>query len=134
MPVQPAVSAAEVASSITWRGVRLVRVISRIDCWAKIGAMPAPAWRMATTSPAVARPRRSPKPKVGARPRGRGAVGAAGVGWGIFSPQSEASGDHTERGERCEAAREAMHEAHGNRFASDGNPHPNPPPEYQGSE
>ena len=57
------------ASSITWPGVRPVRAISRIDCCGKIGSIPAPARRIASTCPGVARPIRSPKPKLGLRPR-----------------------------------------------------------------
>jgi len=52
-------------------GVRLVRVISRIDCCAKIMAMPLTA-RAARTCPGVASPSRSPQPADVARPSGRG--------------------------------------------------------------
>src|SRR3954454_7254526 len=53
---------------MTCLGVRLVRDISRIDCCAKIGRIaPRPARRRASTCPGVARPRRSPKPKLAAR-------------------------------------------------------------------
>ncbi len=51
------------------RGERPVRAISRIDCCGKIGAIPAPARRIASTWPGVASPIRSPKPKLGSRPR-----------------------------------------------------------------
>jgi hypothetical protein len=63
---------AEYAATLTCRGVRFVRVISRIDCCAKIGSIPDPCCFMAATWPGVARPMRSPKPKLGARPSGTG--------------------------------------------------------------
>src|ERR1700722_18471212 len=68
MPVNPACLAPLSASSITCCGVRLVRVISRIDCWAKIGSMPEPVRFSAAACPGVARPRRSPNPKLGFNP------------------------------------------------------------------
>ena len=49
-------------------GVRDVRVISRIDCWGKMGAIPAPASFIAATCPGVAKPIRSPNPKLGVIP------------------------------------------------------------------
>src|SRR5688572_32991499 len=50
-------------------GDRPVRFISRIDCCGKIGAIPLPAAFIAATCPGVARPMRSPKPKLGCKPR-----------------------------------------------------------------
>src|SRR5690349_11319402 len=57
---------------MTSRGVRAVRAISRIDCWAKIGAKFD--FRAAATWPGVARPRRSPNPNDFLRPRTVGVV------------------------------------------------------------
>src|SRR5512142_1271538 len=68
-PIQPACRIPSSASSMTRRGMRPVRAISRIDCWGKIGSMPAPPRRIASTWPGVARPMRSPKPKLGRSPR-----------------------------------------------------------------
>ena len=72
--VQPSANIPHVASSITSIGVRPVRVISRIDCCGKIGAMAAkpPTARTARTWPGVARPRRSPRPAEVRVPSGRG--------------------------------------------------------------
>ena len=60
------------ASSITCCGVRPVRAISRMDCWAKIGAMSPPTVRTACTWPGVASPSRSPIPAEVRRPSGCG--------------------------------------------------------------
>ena len=59
---------------MTSAGVRPVRVISRIDCCGKIGAIAVkpPTARTARTWPGVARPRRSPRPADVRVPRGRG--------------------------------------------------------------
>ena len=59
---QPSASTPHVASSMTSPGPRPRRSISRIDCWAKIGARPESAARSARTCPGVASPRRSPRP------------------------------------------------------------------------
>ena len=71
---QPSANMPQVASSITSIGVRPVRVISRIDCCGKIGAIAAkpPTARTARTWPGVARPRRSPRPAEVRVPSGRG--------------------------------------------------------------
>src|SRR5690606_22308640 len=70
----PAAKAPQVASSTTSWGARRVRVISRIDCCANTGAtMPAaPVRSRASAWPGVARPSRSPKPALVARPSGTG--------------------------------------------------------------
>src|SRR2546421_3825794 len=53
-----------------------------MDCWAKMGAMLWPARRIDSTWPGVARPIRSPKPKLGFKPR---VVTGDGSGtWGSF--------------------------------------------------
>src|SRR5712675_687366 len=57
---------------MTSRGVRSVRVISRMDCWAKIGAKSD--LLAAATWPGVARPRRSPNPNDFFSPRTVGVV------------------------------------------------------------
>ena len=59
---QPSWKMPQVASSITSSGLRPVRVISRIDCWAKIIPMPPPTARAARMWPGVASPIRSPQP------------------------------------------------------------------------
>lgn len=46
-----------------------MRSISRMDCWAKIGAIPPPAALTARTCPGVASPSRSPRPTEARRPR-----------------------------------------------------------------
>ncbi len=72
--VQPSANMPHVASSMTSVGVRPVRVISRIDCCGKIGAIAEkpPTARTARTWPGVARPRRSPRPAEVFVPSGRG--------------------------------------------------------------
>ena len=67
-PSQPACTMPASASVITSTGVRPVRCISRIDCCGKIGWIGTPAARRACTWPGVARPIRSPKPKLGSSP------------------------------------------------------------------
>jgi hypothetical protein len=63
LPALPSASKLpHVASSTTAWERRAVRVISRMDCWAKTGAMEPPTAWSARTCPGVARPRRSPKP------------------------------------------------------------------------
>src|SRR5271170_1765504 len=61
------------ASFITCCGLRCVRVISRMLCWANMGLIEPPAFLRAATWPGVASPVRSPKPKLAARPRTVGA-------------------------------------------------------------
>src|SRR4051794_34874694 len=68
MPEYPESRAPRSASSITCDGVRWVRVISRMDCCAKIGLIPPPARLRDSTCPGVARPVRSPKPKLDDKP------------------------------------------------------------------